>query len=590
MDGASRGAMRSAVYGLQRRITRSKFAADLVRLEASHGAHFDAVHMSTFWQRMGRIARTHPQTGEWASANAELLATSRARTLQMLPAMEPRAVVGIAHGIASLSVESGPPWDEVWAPVADALLGHVDALNTQDLSNTAWALSRAKYGATPLYDAIASRLEVAAAAGDDGPLMPQAIANSLWAFSAAGVSAPSLYDALAAFATPRLADFKAKELSQLAWAYAKADHAAPHLFDGIAVAAQAKLDFFSPQGIANTTWAFATAGRKAPALFDALADAATPRLQSFGPQELVNLAWAYASALHAAPDLFSKVRAREHRYERWKDQELASMAWSFARLGVEATDLYDAIGRELATRLPALGPQPLSTAAWAFAAANEPCGALFGSRAFGARCAEMTWDNIRQLRQMHQWELWRTERRFDWPEPSGPLRAAFRAAFEAAPEAAPLGASSFEGAVCAAAEAASGVAPTRRAQTAEGYTVDVHLALPGGEIAIEADGPSHFVHVSADDGAPLPSGATALKRRQLRHFGHRLVSIPISEWVALGDDAAAQTEYVRRAMRAVGFRPETGEVVDAPPEPIASPAERAAKRAPPLEHVEAEAC
>ena len=182
--------MRSAVHGLQRRITRSKFAADLVRLEASHGEQFDAVHMSTFWQRMGRIARTHPPTGTWACANAEALAPSRARTLQMLPAMEPRAVVGTAYGIASLRVESATPWDEVWAQVADSLLGSIDALNMQDVSNTAWALSRAKYGAGPLYDALAARLEAAAAAGDDGPLMPQAIANSLWAFSAAGVSAP----------------------------------------------------------------------------------------------------------------------------------------------------------------------------------------------------------------------------------------------------------------------------------------------------------------------------------------------------------------------------------------------------------------
>ena len=58
----------------------------------------------------------------------------------------------------------------------------------------------------------------------------------------------------------------------------------------------------------------------------------------------------------------------------------------------------------------------------------------------------------------------------------------------------------------------------------EGYSLDLVVEFGGEElIAVEVDGPSHFV-------GRVPTGATLLKRRQLRHFGWRLVSLPYWEW------------------------------------------------------------
>ena len=57
---------------------------------------------------------------------------------------------------------------------------------------------------------------------------------------------------------------------------------------------------------------------------------------------------------------------------------------------------------------------------------------------------------------------------------------------------------------------------------------------------MEVDGPSHFF-------GQQPSGATMLKRRQLRAAGWALLAVPHWEWNALRGKAAKQ-EYLRRKL------------------------------------------
>ena len=63
---------------------------------------------------------------------------------------------------------------------------------------------------------------------------------------------------------------------------------------------------------------------------------------------------------------------------------------------------------------------------------------------------------------------------------------------------------------------------------------------PGQRVAIEVDGPSHFLTGGSsggdrdgdgdDCGGWVPLGATRLKRRQLRALGWRVLPIPVNEW------------------------------------------------------------
>ena len=68
-----------------------------------------------------------------------------------------------------------------------------------------------------------------------------------------------------------------------------------------------------------------------------------------------------------------------------------------------------------------------------------------------------------------------------------------------------------------------------------GYSIDALVTLNNGEqIAVEVDGPSHFLGRSHQ-----PTGSTLLKHRQLSYFGWRLESVPYWEWDAGGHKLGA---------------------------------------------------
>jgi hypothetical protein len=84
-----------------------------------------------------------------------------------------------------------------------------------------------------------------------------------------------------------------------------------------------------------------------------------------------------------------------------------------------------------------------------------------------------------------------------------------------------------------------GLNPREDVRTDAGYKLDYVVDWCGQKLAIEVDGPPQFVRRK-------PSGARLLKRRQLRHLGWRLVSIPYWEWDELAKQpSAARTDRQR---------------------------------------------
>ena len=225
------------------------------------------------------------------------------------------------------------------------------------------------------------------------------------------------------------------------------------------------------------------------------------RLREFGPQHLANTAWAFAAASHKAPALL------------------------------------DAVAAAAVLRLREFNPQELANTAWAFAAADHIAPALFDSDAFVQLCAVERSFAPENLHQLHQWQLWREERGAAWPPLPPELAQRCRDAF-----------SSEEGVTSklqldvVASLQALGLAPREEVRTDEGYSLDVVVQYGAREVAIEVDGPSHFC-------GRTPTGATALKRRQLRAAGWALLPVPYWEWDALGSSKAAKQEYLRAALQ-----------------------------------------
>jgi hypothetical protein len=370
--------------------------------------------------------------------------------------------------------------------------------------------------------------------GGDGEVKPQELANTAWAFATAGRAAPALFDAIAAEATRRVGEFNPQAMADMAWAFATAGHAAPALLEAIAAEAAPRVGKFKPQELANTAWAFETARRAAPALLDAIAAEAASRVGEFKPQELASTAWAFATAGRAALALFDAIAAEAApRVGEFMPHELANTAWAFATAGRTAPALFDAIAAEATRRVGEFKPQNLANTAWRFAVTDTLSPAalvrLFGND-FSRRCDVLADSFMHEdLTQLHQWWLWYTsEKGQSKGLPSQKLLQRCRVAFSAA-DARPSNVQRQVGSTLSL----LGLKPICEVRTGEGYSLNLLVVWRGQQVAIEVDGPSHYV-------GREPKGATLLKRRQLRHWGWRLVSTPYWEWAELANTRTAE--------------------------------------------------
>jgi len=84
-----------------------------------------------------------------------------------------------------------------------------------------------------------------------------------------------------------------------------------------------------------------------------------------------------------------------------------------------------------------------------------------------------------------------------------------------------------------------GLRPEVEKLTEKGYRLDAFVDANGKKVALEVDGPFHFV------GRKL-GGRTILKRRQVANLeGIRVASVPYWEWDELGADNEKKLLYLR---------------------------------------------
>eukprot|EP00962_Isochrysis_galbana_P044958 scaffold17563_cov117-Isochrysis_galbana.AAC.1 len=226
------------------------------------------------------------------------------------------------------------------------------------------------------------------------------------------------------------------------------------------------------------------------------------------------------------------------RVGEFTEQALANTAWAFATAGHAAPALLDAIAAEAAPRVVEFKEQNLANMAWSFAADDSLSSAAlmpFFGQYFGHRCDVLAKRfSDEELSQLHQWWLWYAgERGQTTGLPSQELLQRCRVAFSAW-KARPSRLQRQVGSTLSS----LGLSPQEEVQTEEGYSLDYVVEWCGQQVAIEVDGPSHFV-------GRKPNGATLLKRRQLRHVGWRLVSIPYWEWDELRKDLTAEDNDAR---------------------------------------------
>ena len=197
-------------------------------------------------------------------------------------------------------------------------------------------------------------------------------------------------------------------------------------------------------------------------------------------------------------------------------------------------------------KLAGFNSQNLANMVWAYATADYCHQALLAQclRTVSASLAQdpSGWSSEHHS-QLHQWQLWLSLERGEdgqqylLPDSQRQLCRDAMVANLARP-------SGLQRSVAAALTSVQHGFEEEYLEPLTGYSLD--LAIPSTRIAIEVDGPFHFL-LPDGRGVRRPNGPTLLKRRLLAAAGWRVISVPFFEWDALPTASERQT-YLERAV------------------------------------------
>jgi len=413
--------------------------------------------------------------------------------IQKIPTFNSQGIANTVWAYATM----GHPASELFYAVSQLIIQRIDIYNSQAIfANAGRGGYPVEYLPPELLNA-ASSLSISSSSNKSDIFNSQAIANTVWAFATVGHTNPHLFDSISQLALMKLDSFNSQEIANTVWAYATVHHPAPALFFAISQSPLPKLNTFNSQELANTLWAFATLSHPAPEFFDAVSNLAVSKLNTFNSQELANTIWAYATVYHyyVNPHFTNGILYEAiQKVESLESEQIVNILWSIVVLNSVDTEAVAPLFSEVAKRY------------------------------------HLAQNNFRlsreALSQLHQASMWYSEEHhckesllpkelrdlcfnhFSSSEnlPSKLQRDVVQT-FKSLPSY--LGVSIIE-------------EESRCERT--GYSIDVLISINQQQLAVEIDGPCHFVGYS-------PNGATMLKQRQLFSLGNTpLLSVPYWEW------------------------------------------------------------
>jgi len=200
---------------------------------------------------------------------------------------------------------------------------------------------------------------------------------------------------------------------------------------------------------------------------------------------------------------------------------MANTVWAFATASVTAVSLYKAVAAEVPRRINEFDPQGLANTAWAFACAGWEQHKIF--RELGSNSAARLKDlNETDKSQLYVVALYI---QLQWPDLDFPLLASLQS-LRSAYTCSAARPSQFQHDVSTMMKQ-MGWVHTFEHETAEGFSLD--LAQPESKLAVEVDGPSHYLK-DLSNGANVVKGATRFKTRQQCNFGWTVAHISYFDW------------------------------------------------------------
>ena len=418
----------------------------------------------------------------------------------------PQALSNTMYASAQLCVTPPSDWMErFWH--ASAL--KLDEFNEQDFSNTLYACGQ--LGVTPPADWLRGYWHVSAL--KLGWFNEQAWSNTLYACVQLGITPPA--DWLQRYwhvSTSKLRKFKPQDFSNTIYAYGQLGITPPAgWLQRYWHASASELGVFTPQGLSNTLYACGQLGITPPAdWLQRFLQASASKLGEYTTQNLSNTLYAFAQIdvkppagwLQAFSDSF------EQSLPDTNLQDLSNTAFALATLGLWELPLWRSLWERLCLAMPR------DAAGWNAEAHLH----------------------ARQLYLAYQMAA--VERPGLLPAPDPELLAAARKSwFDAIVE----GSSRLHEQVSACL-ARMGLAHTneRWCERAE-RLIDIAIEGAGAPVALEVDGPTHFLQDGRQD------GRSQLRNRMLAAHGWRVVVVDYREWNALQTQSQRE-EYLRRLL------------------------------------------
>jgi very-short-patch-repair endonuclease len=393
---------------------------------------------------------------------------------------------------------------------------------------------------------------------------PQAITNSVYAVAEMGNQLPGrqLQQLIGALCG-QLNRAKPQELANSLWAVAKMGQQVPHaqlqqLLDALC----SKLQQADPQSISNTLWAVATMGQQVPPQqLQQLLDALCSKLDGATPQNVSNTLWACGCQFKVLPSqLLTALEQQPQQLQRLlaaaTAQNLANMTLACAWLYFRQPFLLNALLQQAAHLLQCedsrgLNCQDCANLCWSVVVLDLRQHAPKVLQ-LAAACSKQ-WGNTipEQQRQFYHAHRWLLKRQLPAGSSSGLAGVLTQQQLEqcrttceqqrAAAKASKLQRSVFDALKCLP-DVIWQQQLDMEQQTAD-TVIDIAAVTAGGvKLAVEVDGPSHFVQ----PGNQL-DGQTQHRNRMLAACGYTVVSIPYWEWNGL-PSKQQQVEYLQRKL------------------------------------------
>jgi len=442
-----------------------------------------------------------------------------------------------AYGLAKevVLVEDGSTFFDVFAEVA---IPNLHTFNEQDLSNMLWSYANVNVQNSQLFEQAGDYI---VAMNNLDEFKPQHLSNISWAYATLNEQHPRLFKKVADHIVQldNLHEFWPQALKDLVWAFATAREQHPKLFKKVAdhIVGLNSLSKFEPQHFSNTLWALATAEESHPQLLEKVADhiISLDSLRSFNEQALSNTVWAFASTGVSSPQLFKKVAYEAiERQHNFTSQGVANFLWAYATNGQVDEHLFSSLTPSVQANLDEYNEQNLINVAWAYSVANVEAPSVFNDEFINA-CLKREENGfiLEHLRQLHQWQLWQDEIKSDVSLPESLKKKCYKAFISEDPTQSKLQDD------VASSLSSMGLQPQEEVLLKSGYRIDAVVEVDEKQIAVEVDGPSHFI------GREL-TGSTILKHRQVAALDEMsIVSVPYWDWNKLKKDSRKKEQYLR---------------------------------------------